>query len=129
MSFGQGGAMENSSWWMPHLWVIAIQLAAFVFYFLGSRRFYNLEEGWLKFVGLGILSDIFIAVGASSGLLPRMAENQGAPWHSVLFLTHITTVGLGLLGFLIIILYVLIRDRYRQYMRLSYFQYRILLPV
>lgn len=125
----KGGVMENSAWWIPHLLVIAIQLAAFAVYFLGSYRFYNCEDGYLKFIGLGILLDILLAFGASFGWLPRMAESQGAPWSSVLFLIHVICAGGGMLGFLFVFFYTLVRGPHPYHFRLGWFQYRVLLPL
>jgi len=119
--------VENSNWWISHLWVIAVQIIAFIPYFVGSWRFYRGKNGFLALIGLGIILDAIIAFAASSGLLPRMREGQGAPWHSVLFLLHITTAGLGMFGFIILFIYVLVKGGGREYKRLRVFQYKVLL--
>lgn len=119
--------MQDSSWWVPHLRVIAVQIVAFVPYLIGSWRFYRGKGGFLGFIGLGVALDVLIAIVSSLGLLPRMAESQGAPWHSVLFIIHIVSAGMGMFGFIILFFYVLIRGPQRRYVRLRVFQYKVLL--
>lgn len=120
--------VENSSWWVAHLGIIIIQIAAFVAYFVGSRRFYRREEKCLDLIGLGIIFDVIVVLAVVAGL-PRLEENQGAPHHSILFLLHVWTASLGMLGFIILFFYLLFNGVTRKYRRLRVFQYRILLPL
>src|SRR3990167_10083297 len=79
---------KSTIWWLPHLWVIAMQVGAFVPYCLGSWRFYKRRPGFMTWLWLGIALDVVMAISASTGLLPRMKSEQGAPWHSVLLLAR-----------------------------------------
>jgi len=115
-------------WWLYHLWVIGFQVAALICYAIGSYRFYKNKKKFMTFLTLGIVLDIIMAIGASSGILPRMQEAQGAPWSSPLFIVHVTLAGFGLFGFILMYLYLLIRGTDYEYRRLRKFQFKILLP-
>ena len=81
----------------------------------------------MTWLWLGIALDVVMAISASTGLLPRMKSEQGAPWHSVLFLTHITTAGLGMFFFLGMVVCLAIRGTDYEYPRLRRVQYLIFL--
>lgn len=72
-------------WWIYHLWVIVFQIAALTFNAVGCFRFYKNLKGFMKFLTLGIILDIIMAIGASSGTLPRMESGQSVVWTSPLF--------------------------------------------
>ena len=113
-------------WWLYHLWVIGFQIAALICYAIGSYRFYKNKNKFMTFLTLGIVLDIIMAIGASSGILPRMQEAQGAPWSSPLFIIHVTLSGFGLFSFILMYLYLLIRGTDYEYRRLRKFQFKIL---
>lgn len=115
-------------WWLYHLWVIAFQIAAFICYAIGSYRFYQNKKKFMRFLTWGIVLDIIMALGASSGILPRMQVEQSAPWSSPLFIVHVALAGFGLIGFILMYLYLLIRGTDYEYRRLRKFQFKILLP-
>lgn len=115
-------------WWLYHLWVIGFQVAALICYAIGSYRFYKNKKKFMTFLTLGIVLDIIMAIGASSGILPRMQEAQGAPWSSPLFIVHVTLAGFGMFSFILMYLYLLIRGTDYEYRRLRKFQFKILLP-
>ncbi len=115
-------------WWLYHLWVIGFQVAALICYAIGSYRFYKNKDKFMIFLTLGIVLDIIMAIGASSGVLPRMEEGQGAPWASPLFIVHVSLSGFGLFSFIFMYLYLLIRGKDREYPRLRKFQFKIMLP-
>jgi|SRR3989344_686617 len=115
-------------WWSKHLWVIAMQVVAFAPYCIGSRAFFKGRKHFMLWLAFGIVLDCIMAITASSGLLPRMNSNEGAPWASILFILHITLSGGGMFAFILMFLYVLVRGIGREYPRLRRIQYRIFLP-
>ena len=118
---------EVPMWWLGHLWVIAIQILAFVPYAIGSRAFYKHEKHFRRWLAAGIVMDIFMAITASTGILPRMSPGQGAPWASAFFLTHIVLSGGGMFAFVLLFAYLLVRGTDRNYPRLRWVQYRVFL--
>jgi len=58
-----------------------------------------------------------------------MAENQGAPWSSILFVSHIVFTMTGMLGFIIMFVYLLSKGTNHYYKKLRIFQYKILLNI
>ena len=115
-------------WWIYHLWVIGFQIAALTCYAFGSYRFYKNMKNFMKFLTLGIILDIIMAIGASSGLLPRMEESQSAVWTSPLFITHVTLSGFGLFSFIFLYIYLIIKGTDKEYPRLRKIQFKIFLP-
>ena len=115
-------------WWLYHVWVIGFQVAGLVCYAIGSYRFYKNKKNFMIFLTLGIVFDIIMAVGASSGFLPRMEESQGAPWASPLFIVHVATSGFGMFSFIFMYIYLLIRGTDFEYKRLRNIQFKFFLP-
>lgn len=115
-------------WWVYHLWVIGFQVAALTSYAIGSYRFYKNIRNFMKFLTLGILLDIIMAIGASSGALPRMEAGQTAIWTSPLFIIHVILSGFGLFSFIFLYIYLLIKGRDREYTKLREIQFKIFLP-
>lgn len=100
----------NNYWWLAHLPMVILQLIACVGYIKGSWRFYKKENGFLTPLAVGIICDIIVTFVASSGILPRMEANQGVPWQSTLFITHISTACFGMFGFIFMWLYIVTRS-------------------
>ncbi|MBU1202802.1 hypothetical protein KKH39_02035 [Patescibacteria group bacterium] len=119
--------MENSPWYLAHLWVIGIQVIAFLPYLIASVRFYQNKGHFMLWLTIGICLDIVMAVSASSGSLPRMNSTDQAPWHSLLFITHISLAGIGLFGFFSLFLFLIAKGTKREYPRLRKFQFKFLL--
>jgi hypothetical protein len=115
-------------WWLYHLWVIGLQVTALICYAIGSYRFYKNKDKFMLFLTLGILFDIIMAIGASSGILPRMQESQGAPWSSPLFIVHVSFSGFGLFSFIFMYVYLKIKGIDYEYPKLRKFQFKIMLP-
>jgi len=103
-----------------------IQIVAFIPYAIGSWRFYTHKSRFLFSIGLGIALDALMALSASFGWLPRMQSDQGAPWDSVLFVTHVATTVFGMFGFLFLFVYVLVRGTTKEYPKLRAFQYKVM---
>lgn len=112
--------------------LINIVLAVFTFYFyvLASRRFYRREEPFLGYLGIAVVLDIATAILASFRLTPTttLPGSHGAPWGSILFLTHMTTATLGMFGYIFVFLVLVFKGKDRPYVKMRAFQYRILLP-
>jgi len=115
-------------WWIYHLWVIVFQIAALVSYAIGSYYFYKYKKNFMKFLTAGIILDIIMAIGASSGALPRMEGGQGAVWSSPLFIIHVITSGFGLFSFIFMYIYLIIKGTNYEYRRLRKIQFKIFLP-
>jgi hypothetical protein len=109
---------------------IVMAVATFYFYFLASRRFYRRAEPFLEYLGIAVVLDIATALLASFRLTPttNLPGSHGAPWHSLLFLLHMSSATLGMFGFIIVFLVLVIKGTDRPYDKLRKFQYRVLLP-
>jgi hypothetical protein len=109
---------------------IVMAVATLYFYVLGSRRFYRREEPFLGYLGIAVVLDIATALLASFRLTPTttLPGSHGAPWHSILFLLHMSSATLGMFGFIFVFLVLVIKGKDRPYDKLRKFQYRILLP-
>ena len=98
------------------LWIlIAMQIIAFIFYYVGSRKFYKFRSGFMKWLAVGIILDIMMAIIPNVFELPKMSDH-GAPWSSILFVTHIFAASTGMLGFIIMFVYLgclYIRGKYK----------------
>ena len=109
---------------------LVMAAATLYFYVLASRRFYRREEPFLGYLGIAVVLDIATALLASFRLTPTttLPGLHGAPWHSILFLLHMSSATLGMFGFIIVFLVLVIKGKDRPYEKLRTFQYRILLP-
>lgn len=114
-------------WWHKHLFIIGLQIIAFIPYITGSYRFYKGRDNFLGWIGLGIGLDIIMTILPFLYQFPRMEESQGAPWSSILFVIHIASAGIGMFGFMAIFIYLLIKGVKKEYRWLRKFQYLILL--
>lgn len=119
--------MENTHWYLAHIWVILLQIITFLPYMIASIRFYRHQDHFMTWLAIGICLDIILAIAASTGSLPRMSQSDGAPWHSLLFIAHISLAGGGMFGFIFLFIYLLINGRYQDYPRLRKFQLRVFL--
>ncbi|RJQ34012.1 hypothetical protein C4566_02695 [Candidatus Parcubacteria bacterium] len=81
----------------------------------------------MAWLATGICLDALMALGASNGSLPRMSQEDSAPWHSWLFITHISLAGIGMFGFFFLFLFLLIKGAKKDYPRLRKFQLRVFL--
>ena len=109
---------------------VVMAVATFYFYVLASRRFYRREEPFLGYLGIAVVLDIATALLASFRLTPTttLPGTHGAPWHSILFLLHMSSATLGMFGFIFVFLALVIKGKDRPYDKLRKFQYRVLLP-
>ena len=109
---------------------IVMAAATLYFYVLASRRFYRREEPFLGYLGIAVVLDIATALLASFRLTPTttLPGSHGAPWHSILFLLHMSSATLGMFGFIFVFLVLVIKGKDRPYDKLRIFQYRMLLP-
>lgn len=112
-----------------HTWIFFLSVVAFIFYYLGSRGFFCGESGCLRWLAIGVGADSLMAVGASLKIMPVLLPGEAIPYHSALFMVHMITAGLGMVGFIIILSYVLLRGRRRQYPFAKVVTYRILFPM
>jgi len=115
-------------WWIYHLWVIGFQISALACYAVGSYRFYKNTKSFMKFLTLGIILDIIMAMGASSGALPRMEASQSAVWTSPLFVIHVILSGFGLFSFIFLYVFLLVKGTKKEYPKLRKIQFKIFLP-
>jgi len=109
---------------------IVMAVATFYFYVLASRRFYRREDPFLGYLGIAVVLDIATALLASFRVTPttNLPGSHGAPWHSILFLLHMSSATLGMFGFIFVFLILVIKGKDRPYDKLRKFQYRVLLP-
>lgn len=116
-------------WWHKHLWIILMQIIAFIPYIIGSRKFYLRKKNFMIWIAIGLILDFIMAISPVIFKLPRMDSSQGAPWTSFLFITHITTSGIGMFGFFIMFFYLIFKGTNYDYERLRKFQYHLLLKL
>lgn len=116
-------------WWYKHLFVIGMQIIAFIPYIIGSRKFYQNKNKFMFWIAFGILLDLIMTFVPFIFTLPRMEDSQSAPWLSLLFIIHITTAGIGMVGFILMFFYLLFKGTEKPYIRLRKFQYKVLLKL
>ena len=114
---------------IEHFWIFVLSFAAWYFYYKGSKDFYYAKTGFLLWLGLGVFVDIFMAVAASTRILPVLLPGEGIPYSSILFLMHMIMAGIGLVGYALIYLIILIFGKNRKYRYMKFIAYRVLLPV
>ena len=114
-------------WWTRHLWVVGMQITAFLPYCIGSCKFYRRKKHFMWWIGTGIVLNCIMAITASTGMLPRMSSEQGAPWTSILFLLHIILSGGGMFAFIIMFFFLIKSGVNKEYPLLRWVQYRIFL--
>jgi hypothetical protein len=114
-------------WWYKHIWIIAIQIIAFAPYIIGSHRFYIGKKNFMAWIAIGLILDFTMAISPIFFELPRMENDQGAPWTSFLFILHIFASGVGMFGFFVMFVYLIIKGTEHYYGKLRRFQYKILL--
>lgn len=104
---------------------------ALYLYILGSYKFYKGQPKYLLYFGLAITIDVATAVLASFKITPtyRLAGELAVPWYSVLFHVHIVLSTIGIVGFTILFIYLLIRRSKPIANNLRIGQYKILLPI
>jgi hypothetical protein len=114
---------------LEHAWIFFLSLLALFFYFKGSYKFFHSQSGYLNWLGLGVLADIFMAFAASTKILPVLVPGEGIPYTSILFILHITLSTIGMVGYIAIFFLILIRGVKKKYTYLKIISYRILLPI
>jgi len=114
---------------IEHTWIFILSLIALICYFRGSFKFFHNQIGYLHWLGLGVLADIFMAFAASTKILPVLVPGEGIPYSSILFILHITMSTIGMVGYIVIFLLILIRGVKKEYTYLKIVVYRILLPI
>ena len=79
---------------------------------------------------MAVVLDIATALLASFKLTPTtmLPGVHRIPWGSVLFLSHMAAATLGMFGFIVVFLILVIKGKDRPYNKLRGFQYRVLLP-
>jgi hypothetical protein len=108
-----------------------LAFAALIFYILGSYRFYKSKQPFLIYIGIALIIDISTAILASFKITPtlQIPETTTVPYQSVLFIIHIVLATAGILGFIIMFIYLLIKGVNKPYIKLRKYQFLILLPV
>jgi len=123
--------MDHTQWLLNNLIVVAIQLIALTFYTLGSRKFYIEQPKFLRWIGLGIATDVLVAFIASLGWVPIVESGHIPPTGSILFWTHVICACVGMFGFIGMFIYLVIRgtQHIHRLRCLRFFQYKVLLRV
>jgi len=109
---------------------LVMAIATLYFYVVASRRFYRRKEPFLWYLGVAVVLDIATALLASFKLTPTtmLPGVHRIPWGSVLFLSHMAAATLGMFGFIVVFLILVIKGKDQPYNKLRGFQYRVLLP-
>ncbi len=110
---------------------IFLALLALVLYAIGSYRFYRNRRGFTLILGLAIGIDILTAVLASLRVTPtaQLEGMERIPWGSPLFMVHIVLATAGFVGFILLFLYLLFRNRNKYSSWIRVMQFKVLLPV
>lgn len=110
---------------------VLLAFVAIVLYFVGSYRFYNNSRGFKIIIGTALLIDIMTATLASLKITPttQIPGTEAIPWDSILFKAHVILSMIGIVGFLVLFLYLLIckPSAYKAWIRKG--QFMVLLPV
>lgn len=109
---------------------ITLAFIALFLYFRGSYCFYVNKPSFLWYLGAAIFLDILTAILGSFKITPTtiIQGSDFVPWHSILFVLHVTFATFGFFGFIFLFIYVLVRGTKLPYPRLRKFQFQILLP-
>lgn len=123
-------AIETFAWWHTHLLVIGGQMLGLIAYVIGSRKYYLSKDNFLRWLYIGIAIDLGIMCVGFMGILPHSATDVGVSWTNTFFLLHISTAGIGMFGFIGMVIFLLIKrgDHFR-HAKLRKFQYQIFLPL
>ena len=113
---------------VEHSWICILSIIALIFYFKGSYKFYKNQSGFFLWFGLGVFSDILMALVASTKIMPVLLPNEGIPYTSILFMLHITMSTIGMVGYILVFLIIAIRGVNQPYPLLRVISYQILLP-
>jgi hypothetical protein len=110
---------------------IGLAILALVYYFIGSFRFYQNKKGFRFFLGLALLTDVITATLASCKITPttQIPGTVAVPWDSFLFKIHVVLSTLGITGFLVLFIYLLVckPSNYKSWIRK--WQFLGLLPI
>lgn len=115
------------------LCLINIFLAFFALslYIFGSYRFYKGKSHFLLFLVIALTIDIATAVLASFKITPTVQIPNVAPvpWYSLLFKVHVLLSMIGIIGFIVLIIYLMVKksENYSDWIRTWQFKY--LLPI
>lgn len=109
---------------------IVLAVVTFYLYVVASRRLYLRRKPFMGYLGAAVVLDILTAILASFRITPTttLSGSHFVPWHSVLFLVHMSAATLGMFGFIAVFLILWIKGPDRAHDRLRVFQYRVLLP-
>jgi hypothetical protein len=104
---------------------------ALYLYILGSYKFYKGQAKYLLYFGLAISIDIATAILASFKITPtyQVAGELAVPWYSLLFHVHIVLSTIGIVGFTVLFIYLLIRRSKPIAKKLRIGQFKLLLPI
>ena len=110
---------------------IFLAFLALYFYIIGSHRFYKNKSSFIFLFGLAIGIDILTAVLASFKITPttQVFESAPVPWYSLLFKIHVIFSMIGFLGFIILFIYLLLKQRKAYSEKIRKWQFTFLLPV
>ena len=116
----------------PHC-LINIFLAALAMslYIVGSYRFYKGKDKFILFLVTALFIDVVTAILASFKITPtvQLPEVAAVPWYSLLFKVHVILSMIGILGFILLIIYLIIKDPQRYSEKIKVWQFKLLLPV
>lgn len=110
---------------------VLLALLALFFYIIGSYRFFRNRPYFLAFFALAICIDIATALLASFRITPttEIPDVAAVPWYSLLFKVHVFLSTAGILGFVLLFVYLLVRNNKGYSERIRSWQFRILLPI
>lgn len=110
---------------------IGLAFLALVLYIAGSYSLYKDKKGYILLLGLAIGIDIATAILASFKITPTttIPGVDAIPWYSWLFRLHVTFSTIGFAGFIILFLYLVIRDSRKYSKWILQWQFKLLLPI
>ena len=110
---------------------ILLAFIALILYVIGSYKFYKNQKGYHLLIGIALLTDGITAFLASFKITPtvQIPHTTAVPWDSVLFKCHVVFSTIGIIGFLILFVYLSVRRNSNYNTGIRKWQFIFLLPV
>jgi hypothetical protein len=110
---------------------VFLAFLALCLYIIGSYRFYKNKNGFLAILGLALFIDVLTAILASFKITSttQIPGTVSVPWHSILFNVHVILSSIGIIGFLLLYIYILIRNPLKYNAWIRKWQFLALLPI
>lgn len=110
---------------------IFLAALAMALYIVGSYRFYKDKDKFILFLVIALIIDVATAILASLKITPtvQLPGVSTVPWYSLLFKVHVLLSMIGILGFIFLIIYLIIKNPQKYSEKIKVWQFKWLLPI